>query len=90
MRSRVFRRWSGRSRRLCRESYTHTTHTTSRCTECESEEKSSRSIVHMDRLLGFACSGLVEDVDFHVRSDELKIFLSFFVSSLVSVENSGS
>lgn len=31
----------------------------------------------MDRLLGFACSGLVEAVGFHVRSDELKIFLSF-------------
>lgn len=32
----------------------------------------------MDRLLGFACSGLVDAVGFHVRSDELKIFLLFF------------
>lgn len=47
----------------------------------------------MDRLLGFACSGLVDAVGFHVRSDELKIFLLFFLSffvCLVSVENSGS
>ena len=54
----------------------------------EKKKRSSRSIVHMDRLLGFACSGLVEAVGFHVRSDELKILLPFFLFLFLALSRS--